>query len=70
MRTILAGTLLALLFALAGCNVAKDTADTTEKGGQGAVGLAEKMSGGTVGDADADSGESSSSTDSPAAAGE
>ncbi len=51
---ILFGLLLALL---AGCNVAKDTAATGEKGTAGATGIAEKMKGGTVGDTDEDSAE-------------
>lgn len=51
---------LALLAVFAvSCNLAKDTGETAEKGGQGAVSTAEKMKGGTVGDADMDSGESS-----------
>jgi hypothetical protein len=41
-----------------GCDMAKDTATTTEEGGAGATGIAEKMSQGTVGDANEDSGES------------
>ena len=49
---------LATVLLLFGCNTAKDTAQTTEQGGQGAVGIAEKMSGGTVGDTDVDTGES------------
>jgi hypothetical protein len=42
-----------------GCNMVKDTAKTGEKGGQGAAGIAEKMKGGTVGDTNEDTGESS-----------
>lgn len=63
MRIWLTAALAALLglALLAGCNMAKDTADTSEKGGQNAVGVAEKMHGGTVGDTDMDSGESGSS---------
>jgi len=49
------------LLLCAGCNTAKDTATTSEKGGAGAVGIAEKMKGGTVGNADEDSGETSGS---------
>jgi hypothetical protein len=49
-----------LLLLAASCDLAKDTADETEATGQGAVGIAEKMSGGTVGDADMDTGESPS----------
>ncbi|MCC7478502.1 hypothetical protein IT575_08570 [bacterium] len=59
MRTLLLIAALAALFQLAGCNEAADTADTTERGGANAVGVAEQMSGGTVGDTDMDSGESS-----------
>jgi hypothetical protein len=50
-------TLLALL-AFAGCNEAADTGSTTEQGANNAVGVADKMSEGTLGDADMDSGES------------
>jgi hypothetical protein len=46
-----------LALVVAGCNTAKDTADTSRKGGAGAVGVAEKMKSGTVGETDMDSGE-------------
>jgi hypothetical protein len=55
------GVLLALLV---GCNVAKDTATTTEKGGKDAAGLAGKMKGGTVGDVNEDTGDSASGEES------
>ena len=42
---------------LMGCNVAKDTAKRTKESGKGAVGIAEKMKGGTVGNADDDTGD-------------
>jgi hypothetical protein len=45
-----------LLLAIS-CDMAKDTADTTEGGGEGAVGIAEKMSQGTLGDTEEDLGE-------------
>lgn len=61
MRLFVTLVILGLLAVCAGCNTAKDTANTTEKGGAGAVGIAEKMKGGTVGNADADSGETSGS---------
>jgi hypothetical protein len=40
----------------AGCNTAKDTADTAKSGSGKAVGIAEKMKGGTVGEGESDSG--------------
>lgn len=62
MRYLIA-LLIALLVAIAGCDAAKETADETAEAGVGATGIAEKMSGGTVGDADMDSGESAESED-------
>jgi hypothetical protein len=59
MRVFAAILALTVLLCLGACNLAKNTADTAEKGGQSATGLAEKMSGGTVGETDMDSGESS-----------
>ena len=47
----------------ASCDLAKDTADETQQSGEGAVGIAEQMSGGTVGDADLDTGESAAGGD-------
>jgi hypothetical protein len=47
--------LLMLLVVFAGCN---EAVETTEKGGAGAVGIAETMSGGTIGDTDMESGDS------------
>jgi hypothetical protein len=38
--------------ALYGCNLGKEAAETTEDGSAGAVSVAEKMSDGTVGDAE------------------
>ena len=58
MRAIFLILVFVLLGQLLGCNEAKDTADTTEKGGANAVGVADKMSGGTVGETDMDTGES------------
>ncbi len=58
MRVVVGLIIIGLLAFCAGCNTAKDTANTANKGGQGAVGIAEKMKGGTVGNADADTGES------------
>lgn len=59
--TIVISVLLALLI---GCNTAKDTAKTSESGGKNAVGVAEKMKGGTVGNTDEDTGEKASDTES------
>jgi hypothetical protein len=61
MRLFIVMVIAGLLALCAGCNTAKDTAKTAEKGGAGAVGVAEKMKGGTMGNADADTGESSGS---------
>lgn len=49
-----------LLLLGASCNLATESADESEESGQAAVGIAEKMAGGTVGDADMDTGESAS----------
>ena len=57
MRYLLIALYAAATLLLAGCDMAKDTTDTTEEGGAGAVGIAEKMSQGTVGDVDEDTGE-------------
>ncbi len=48
---------------LCGCNLLSETADDAAQGGQGATGLAEKMSKGTVGDADFDSDEEEDASD-------
>ncbi|GEM_PF-3287751 len=56
----LIGLMAGLLLLGASCDLAKETADETEQSGQGAVGIAEQMAGGTVGDADMDTGESAS----------
>jgi hypothetical protein len=48
---------------LAGCNEAQETGSTTEEGAKNAVGIADKMSDGTLKDADMDSGEAGSSGD-------
>jgi predicted small secreted protein len=53
-----------LLLLLAGCNTAKDTAKTGEAGGKNAVGVAEKMKGGTVGATDEDTGEKATDSES------
>lgn len=53
-----------LLLNICSCDMFKEGADSTKGGGEGAVGIADKMSEGTLKDADMDSGESSSdSTD-------
>jgi hypothetical protein len=49
-----------LLLNLCSCDMFKEGADSTKGGGEGAVGIADKMSDGTLKDADMDSGESSS----------
>jgi hypothetical protein len=49
-----------VLIAVQSCDIAKDTADSSKGGAKGAVGIAGKMHNGTAGDADLDSGESSS----------
>lgn len=53
-----------LLVMLMGCNTAKDTAKTSEAGGKNAVGVAEKMKGGTVGNTDEETGEKAGETES------
>lgn len=55
--------LLLALLCLAGCNLVKDTGETAKQGGEGAVGTAEKMKGGTVGGTDMDTGEPSGGED-------
>jgi hypothetical protein len=55
--------ILTLLLLVCSCNLVEDTTDTAEGGGEGAVGIAEKMSGGTLGDTDYDSGESNENGD-------
>ena len=57
MKWIIGIVISLLLVLLIGCNLAKDTAKTSEAGGQNAVGVAEKMKGGTVGDTNEDTGE-------------
>jgi hypothetical protein len=56
-KWIIAIVISILLMLLIGCNTAKDTAKTGEAGGKNAVGVAEKMKGGTVGNTDEDTGE-------------
>ncbi|MCB1218939.1 hypothetical protein KDL44_16280 [bacterium] len=56
--------LIAAILAFTSCDMFKETADTTQGGGEGAVGIADKMSQGTLKDADMDSGESSSDSSS------
>jgi hypothetical protein len=65
MRVLILAMLAAALCCF-GCDFAKESADTTEGAGETAVGVAETMSGGTVGDADMDSGEVAEETDSDA----
>ena len=48
------------LVAVQSCDIAKDTADSSKGGAKGAVGIAGKMHNGTAGEADLDSGETSS----------
>jgi hypothetical protein len=55
--------LLLLLLAVGGCNVARDTKDEAVSSGEGAVGIAEKMSGGTVGEVNEDTGEPADADD-------
>ena len=56
MRLLILAALAAMLCCF-GCDLAEEGADTTEDAGEGAIGIAETMSGGTVGDADMDTGE-------------
>jgi hypothetical protein len=63
---LLAAIVAAALAVLAGCDIAKDTAETGVKGGEGAGSVANKMKGGTVGDTDMDTGESASEETEPA----
>ena len=58
MRRLIIIAISICVLLLMGCNVAKDTAKRTKEGGKNAVGLAEKMKGGTVGNVDEDTGES------------
>lgn len=58
-------TVLGILLVVS-CDLAADTADETQATGEGAVGIAEQMSGGTVGDADMDTGEVAEEEDSDA----
>ena len=60
---ILIGLILLLTMLNLGCNLIGETKDDVEEGGAGAVGLAEKMSGGTVGDVDEETGESAETED-------
>jgi hypothetical protein len=46
-----------LLLTLGACKTAKDTANEANQGSKKAVGVAEKMKGGTVGSTDEDTGE-------------
>lgn len=54
--------LLVFSFCLS-CDVASETSDETKQAGESAVGIAEKMSGGTVGDTDVDTGETAGEED-------
>jgi predicted small secreted protein len=64
MKWVIVIAICVLLVLLAGCNTAKDTAKTGAKGGQNAVGVAEKMKGGTVGNVDEETGEQKSDSES------
>ena len=57
MRILIVVVFVGILVLMVGCDLAGDTATTTEDGSKGAVGLAEKMSEGTLGAADEDTGE-------------
>jgi hypothetical protein len=61
-RVLTLGALLAVSLASA-CDLGKDAATTTEGGAESAAGIADKMSQGTVGGADEDSGESAGDAD-------
>ena len=52
LRTMLIGLLMLLPALLIACDLASDTADEAEQAGDSAVGVAERMSEGTLGDAD------------------
>ncbi len=53
--------LIAFMLGICSCDMFTESAETTKEGGEGAVGIADKMSAGTLKDADLDTGESSSS---------
>lgn len=55
--------LLLLLIGSVSCDLATDTKDEAVSTSEGAVGIAEKMSGGTVGDTDENTGESPDAED-------
>lgn len=57
MYRLLIALMLGIVLFVFGCDMAKDTADTTDDGSGKAVGIAEKMSQGTVGDTDENTGE-------------
>jgi hypothetical protein len=63
MRALLWLLLSAVMLGTLACNTAKDTAKTADKGGQNAIGIAEKMKGGTVGNADESTGEASGTSE-------
>jgi len=65
MRLLILAVLAAVLCCF-GCDFAEESADTTEGAGETAIGVAETMSGGTVGDADMDTGEVAEEEDSDA----
>ena len=65
MRFLILAAVAAMLCCF-GCDLAEESADTTEGAGEGAIGIAETMSGGTVGDADMDTGEVAEEEDSDA----
>ena len=62
MRIILLICALAFCF-VSGCDLLAETADDAKTGVEGGEGLADKLSKGTVGDADPDTGESPSDED-------
>jgi len=57
MRRLIVIALSICVLLLMGCNVAKDTAKRTKESGKSAVGIAEKMKGGTVGNTNDDTGD-------------
>jgi hypothetical protein len=60
MRKFFVVVLIGLMVWVVGCDMAKDAATTTEDGSKGATGIAEKMSQGTVGATNEDTGETGS----------
>lgn len=54
LRTLLIGLLSLIPFVVVSCNLAKETADEGKEAGNKAVGVAEQMHKGTLGDEDLD----------------